>query len=505
MHVVRPLLLAVMLTACAGKSSDPPADAAPGADGEAGSEGGGDAAGEASGGGTGDEGGAGSGAGTGGTGTGSETGGDTGDTGAPPPGGPWAVISGIYGSQYAEGVAVTAAGAVAFAGSFENGIDLGDGGFASRGRDDLLVGQLSGVDGALEWNVTTGDGGSDVAYDLAIAPDGAIYAVGWFDEELVFPDVTFTSKGEYDGFMVRWEADGTFAWALQLGGRGDDRMRAVDADTAGACVAGFTSNGITGTGLPLSPSSLLDGVVICIDTAGTPTWGETLGFGSGTAPALAVAVDADGVRAGGYFTGEVDLGAGRVASLGDRDGWLKQWDRNGTTGTGRTFGAVGDQEVRALAATLDGTAVVGQWAGGAFLDTEATPDGGMDAFLMTVDRALESSTAVLFGGDGEDAALDVAARADGALAVTGYSSGSLSLASEHAALGEEDLFVGVWDGSWSASARFGGPAEDIGRTVSWHPSGDVVLGGTSFGSIEIAGAVLAGYGDRDFLVARVAL
>ena len=129
-----------------------------------------------------------------------------------------------------------------------------------------------------------------------------------------------------------------------------------------------------------------------------------------------------------------------------------------------------------------------------FLDTDAAPDGALDAFLISVDAGLEPSAAVLFGGDGEDAALDVAVGNDGALAVIGYSSGSLSLSSDHAPLGEEDLFVGVWDGAWRASGRFGGPAEDVGRAIDWHPSGDLVVGGSSYGSIDIGGASLAGYG-----------
>ncbi len=311
MNLSRTLLLSSLFLGCGAKSGTDadPEEPRPEADAGGGSAGGG--TGDA-GAGTGGEAGGDSGGETGGASGGEGTGADTGDAGTLPTGAPWAVISGIYGSQYAEGVAVTPDGNVVFAASFENGIDLGDGGFSSRGRDDVLVGELAGSDGALVWNVTTGDGGSDVAYDIAVAPDGALYATGWFEDDLAFPDQSFSSKGDYDGFLARWESDGSFSWALQIGGSGDDRMRAVAADVAGACVAGFTANGITGLGVSLYSSSLLDGVVVCVDTAGTPVWGETLGVGSGTAPALAVGVDASGVRAGGYFTGEIDLGEGRM-------------------------------------------------------------------------------------------------------------------------------------------------------------------------------------------------
>jgi hypothetical protein len=448
--------------------------------------------------------GAGTGGGSGGD-AGDDSGEDSGEDSGTPAGGPWAVIGGIYGSQYAEGVAVNGDGDVFFGGSFENGIDLGDGGFASRGRDDLLVGTVRGEDGGLVWDIATGDGGSEVVYDVAVAPDGTLYAAGWFEGDLDFPDGTLTSKGDYDGFVARWDAAGTFAWVVQLGGTGDDRMRAVSADDAGVCVAGFSSNGITGTGLPLSGVSLLDGIVVCVEANGTPVWGDVLGFGSGTAPALAITVDPAGVHAGGYFTGELDLGEGRVASAGDRDGWVKRYARDGSAGQGVALGSTGDQEVRGLAAVDGSTAVVGYWAGGPFSDAGELPRGGQDAFLLVLDGSLLPSTELLFGGDGTDSALDVAARADGALAIIGASDGNLNLAEDHPALGDDDLFVGIWQGSWTASARYGGPGEDIGRSVDWLPSGDVVLGGTTFGGITIGGTTLEGAGDRDLLLARVTL
>lgn len=454
--------------------------------------------GSGDGGGTGDSGGSGDSGDTGGSG---DSGGSGGGDGAP-----WALLSGIYGSQYVEGVAVTTAGDVVFGGSFENGVDLGDGGFASRGRDDALLGTLAGADGSLAWNVVTGDGGTDVIYDVAVAPDGAVYAAGWFDGELAFPEVTLTSRGDYDGFLARWEAGGTHTWAVQLGGAGDDRMRSVAADLDGACVAGFTESGISGTGLSLPARSLLDGVVVCVDPDGAPRWGVTLGLDAGTAPALAVAVGPDGVRAGGYFTESVDLGAGRQDSLGGRDAWLILWPRAGGDGIGRALGAVGDQEVLGLAVFDGQTAAVGSWSGGPLPVGDATsPAGDQDAVLVLLDASLEVTGAELVGGAGRDVALDVAVDAAGTWAVTGWTDGAFELVHDHPPLGDRDLWLGVRDATtWTHSARLGGAGEDVGRSVAWHPSGDLVVGGTSAGRCEISGTALDGYGDRDLLLARVA-
>jgi hypothetical protein len=150
-------------------------------------------------------------------------------------------------------------------------------------------------------------------------------------------------------------------------------------------------------------------------------------------------------------------------------------------------------------------AVVGKWAGGALVDSEAVPAGETDAFLMELDGELQTTNAILFGGELDDGALAVAAHPDGALAITGYASGSLELAEDHPAMGAEDIFVGVWSGEWTASGRYGSPSEDVGRSVAWHPSGDLIVGGTANSPIELAGTTLTGAGDRDFLVARIDL
>jgi len=441
-----------------------------------------------------------------GGGAGGGTGGGTGDDTASGPDGEWALISGIYGSQYAEGVAVDGAGDVWFGGSFVNGIDLGDGGYASFGGDDILVGRVHGGDGSLAWNAAVRTDGSDVAYDVALSPDGALYVAGWFEGELDLPGTTFTSKGEDDGFLARWESDGSFAWGLQLGGSGDDRMRSVDADASGACVAGFSTNGITGTGLPLGGVSLLDGVVVCVDPSGVPTWGTVLGFGSGTAPALAVALSDTGIHAGGYFTGELDLGAGRVASEGGRDAWWMRWPREGGAGAGLAIGATGDQEVRGLVGQGGDVFAVGIWSGGDTPLEAQTPQGASDGFLARVrEPSLRPALAslLLIGGPGVDEALDIAASPSGELAVVGTSDDALPLAEEHPPLGDFDMWAGVWSEGWTRSVRVGGPGEDKARAVAWHPSGDLILGGTSYGSMTVGETTLEGYGDRDFVLARI--
>lgn len=415
------------------------------------------------------------------------------DSGTPAGGEAWARLEGIYGSQYGEGIAATPGQDVVIVGSFENGIDLGDGGYASRGSDDILVATLSGTDGALAWNVVSGDGRSQVAADVAVAPDGSIYAAGWFEGELVTPVATLSSRGDADGFLARWSADGALAWALQLGGRADDRMRAVTADNSGACVGGFTQGGITGVGVDLSAGSLLDGVVVCVDAAGTPVWGTTLGEGDSTAPVLGIHMSADAVAATGYFTGEVDLGFGVEASVADRDAWVATWSRSGVPRSGQVWGAVGDQASYGVDIDASGVfTIVGTWAGGALPGGELP--AGTDAFVATA-----SATSVVSGA-GDDVFLDLSRAADGRLAAVGSTSGALDGTVDH---GDEDVLIVVFEDTTPVhTLRYGGPGADTARAVDWIGP-DLLLTGTAVDGVDLGTGALTGSGDRDLFVARV--
>ncbi len=101
--------------------------------------------------------------------------------------------------------------------------------FEEHGPSDIAVATYTS-EGDLLWAADVGGGGYKAPVDLALGPDGAAYAVGTYQgEPMVFgpgrEDVLLPYDPRNDplnlpedGFLARWNADGTFAWAVGLVG-----------------------------------------------------------------------------------------------------------------------------------------------------------------------------------------------------------------------------------------------------------------------------------------------
>jgi hypothetical protein len=79
--------------------------------------------------------------------------------------------------------------------------------------------------GKLQWQKTTGTGGSwEQGNDVAVTPSG-IYVTGFFSGNITFDNTTLTSKGGEDAFVVHYPfaANGTADWAKNFGGALEDK------------------------------------------------------------------------------------------------------------------------------------------------------------------------------------------------------------------------------------------------------------------------------------------
>ncbi len=69
---------------------------------------------------------------------------------------------------------------------------------------------------AVEWNWSHSYGGNsaDHAYDVVTAEDGNIYAVGNFNSDVSFGDITLTSVGDRNFYLAKFDSDGNPVWAV---------------------------------------------------------------------------------------------------------------------------------------------------------------------------------------------------------------------------------------------------------------------------------------------------
>src|ERR1700722_17076688 len=66
-----------------------------------------------------------------------------------------------------------------------------------------------------------GDTGSDPLSVVRLDRRNNKYVAADFSGTATFGTTTFTSRGGTDGVVVKYRSDGTFGWAVQIGGGGD--------------------------------------------------------------------------------------------------------------------------------------------------------------------------------------------------------------------------------------------------------------------------------------------
>ena len=183
-------------------------------------------------------------------------------------------------------------------------------------------------------------------------------------------ETTLASGGETDGFLARYNSDGTLAWAKSLcRGPGDDHLQRM-------CVAGdgtlwvtgaFESTCSVGYGDPnqteLTAAGSLDMFLGMFDPAGALVWAkqaggtdETWGNGVAVLPDWSVVVI-------GHFSGQAEFGAGEpnetlLTSVDGYDIYLAKYDATGSLLWATRAGDAGADAGINVGALSDGSMLV---------------------------------------------------------------------------------------------------------------------------------------------------
>ncbi|MEQ9320678.1 MAG: hypothetical protein RIF41_16045, partial [Polyangiaceae bacterium] len=175
----------------------------------------------------------------------------------------WVKRFGEHGVQRGTSIDVSDDGLIAIGGELEGDVG-GDGIVATAAAGtDGFVAVLDG-DGNLRWATTFGDAiGSDgtpvsdehqTVSAVGFTPDGSVVAGGSFYGEVAIGQETYASTGE-DSFVVRLDPQGNVVESVAIGGDGDERLTALEADANGGVVVGGAFSG----GLVLAGQHLAQG------------------------------------------------------------------------------------------------------------------------------------------------------------------------------------------------------------------------------------------------------
>ncbi|HET9772893.1 MAG TPA: SBBP repeat-containing protein [Acidimicrobiia bacterium] len=274
------------------------------------------------------------------------------------------------------------------------------------------------------WTRQFGGGGGESAASVRVDAAGNAYVVG--GTRAALPGQT--NIGDYDAFIIKFDAAGALLWVKQHGTTVEDYAVSVVIDGQGnPIMAGETSGLMAGAGR----AGGLDGFVRQYDPEGNVMW--TRQFGSSMDDfAVGTAVGPDGnVHVVGTTFGSLP----GQTSKGKTDGFVTAFNPHGAGLWMRQFGTPGSDDAEAIAFDPSGGMFIAGRAGGALHGGAAS--GGTDAFLAATNPGGDFLWVHQFGGAADDYGLGLAIGQTGVF-VAGGTIGALAGETN---IGERDAFV----------------------------------------------------------------
>lgn len=259
-----------------------------------------------------------------------------------------------------DGVGVDGAGNATITGVFRARLDLGTERFEARGRGDIFVASYA-RDGSFRWARQIGGDGDDNAYDMAVDGAGNIYLSGWFADRVDFGGgYVLEARGSQDMFVARLDPAGNTVWARAFGGRQGDGGNEIFVTDAGEIAVAAISEGDFVVDGTAYPGGggERDSYVMRMSPGGEVRW-IVPAAGPGTERIRAITMNEAGeVFAGFQYRGSVRMGDLALESRGGWDGAVVKLSADGGLEWLLPVGGAETDNVRGISAGPGGSVYI---------------------------------------------------------------------------------------------------------------------------------------------------
>ena len=290
----------------------------------------------------------------------------------------WQKTYGGEGYDYATSIQQTADGGYIVAGDTSS--------FGAGGLDAWVM-KLDST-GAITWQKTYGDEGSQYFNHIQQTADGGYIAAG---------ENRSSGAGSDDVWVMKLNATGGVTWQKTYGGIGNDWAHVVQqTEDGGYIVSGATYSFGAGD---------RDAWILKLNSTGAVTWQKTYGGEAVDFPySIQQTLD------GGYIV----AGYTESFDLGDRDAWILKLNSTGAVTWQKTYGGGDEDYVTSIQQTADGGYIVAGL-------TQSFGTGDSDVWVLKLDNTGAITWQKTYGGvAGYKSADSIRQTQDGGYIVVGY-------------------------------------------------------------------------------------
>lgn len=297
-------------------------------------------------------------------------------------------------------------------------------------------------------------------------------------------------------------------WSQRFGSTLSDAGYDVAVDASGnVLVTGTFSGTVDFGGGPLVSAGNADIFVAKYNPNGVHLWSQRFG-GANVDNGIAIAVDASGnVLVTGLFSSTVDFGGTPLVSAGGNDIFLAKYNASGVHQWSKQFGSTGLDVGNAVAVDGSGNVLVtGQFTGTVdFGGGPLVSAGNTDLIVARYSSTGIHQWSKQMGSTNSDIGIGVAADGSGNVLVTGLFYLTVDFGGGPlVSAGSSDIFVAKYNsgGAHQWSKRFGSGNSDLGSAIVADGSGNVLVTGQFSGTVDFGGGPLVGVGNGEVFVAK---
>ena len=355
---------------------------------------------------------------------------------------------------------------------------------ASQGANDYWIVKVNSS-GAKEWDARFGGGSQDLLYSLQQTSDGG-YILGGSTQSIISGDITQSSQGGDDYWIVKVNSSGVKEWDARFGGSSHDNLTSLIQTSDGGYILGGSSlSGISGDKTQATQGGD-DYWIVKVNSNGVKQWDARFG-GSGNDNLKSLIQTSDG----GYILGGISQsgisGDKTQTSRGQSDYWIVKVNNNGVKEWDARFGGNLDEGLYSLRQTIDRGYILGGYSrSGISGDKTQTSQGSYDYWIVKVNSSGVKQWDARFGGSLDDYINSLQQTSDGGYILGGSSNSVISGDKTQLSQGRLDFWVVKVNsnGMKEWDINLGGSLDEYCSSLQQTNDGGYILGGSSYSGIS---------------------